>query len=118
MRTLNLADIAKGSLFRLDMMRMMTKLRPYVRTFLEEASSMFEMYIYTMGERPYAIEMAKLLDPGNLYFNSRVISQADCTQRHQKGLDVVLGQESAVLILDDTEGVSGSLCYFYYSFSC
>ncbi|KMS99186.1 hypothetical protein BVRB_2g047230 [Beta vulgaris subsp. vulgaris] len=119
-------DIAKGSLFRLDMMRMMTKLRPYVRTFLEEASSMFEMYIYTMGERPYAIEMAKLLDPGNLYFNSRVISQADCTQRHQKGLDVVLGQESAVLILDDTEGVwrrhKDNLIlmerYHYFSSSC
>ncbi|KAL2928485.1 RNA polymerase II C-terminal domain phosphatase-like 4 [Bienertia sinuspersici] len=104
-QTDSLQDISKGSLFRLDMMRMMTKLRPFVRTFLQEASKMFEMYIYTMGERPYAIEMAKLLDPGSMYFNSRVISQADCTQRHQKGLDVVMGQESAVLILDDTEAV-------------
>ncbi|RVW22023.1 RNA polymerase II C-terminal domain phosphatase-like 4 [Vitis vinifera] len=69
---------------------------------------MFEMYIYTMGERSYALEMAKLLDPERVYFSSRVISQADCTQRHQKGLDVVLGQESAVLILDDTESVSTS----------
>ncbi|KAK9669776.1 hypothetical protein RND81_13G153900 [Saponaria officinalis] len=102
----SLQDISKGSLFRLDMMRMMTKLRPFVRNFLQEASNMFEMHIYTMGERAYAIEMAKLLDPENVYFNSRVISQADCTQRHQKGLDVVLGQESAVLILDDTEAVS------------
>ncbi|KAK9669778.1 hypothetical protein RND81_13G153900 [Saponaria officinalis] len=101
----SLQDISKGSLFRLDMMRMMTKLRPFVRNFLQEASNMFEMHIYTMGERAYAIEMAKLLDPENVYFNSRVISQADCTQRHQKGLDVVLGQESAVLILDDTEAV-------------
>ncbi|GAB4852999.1 RNA polymerase II C-terminal domain phosphatase-like 4 [Ancistrocladus abbreviatus] len=101
----SLEDISKGSLFQLNTMRMMTKLRPFVRAFLKEASSMFEMYIYTMGERPYALEMANLLDPGGLYFNSRVISQADCTQRHQKGLDVVLGLESAVLILDDTEGV-------------
>lgn len=85
---------------------MMTKLRPFIRTFLQEASNMFEMYIYTMGERHYALEMANLLDPGGLYFNSRVISQADCTQRHQKGLDVVLGVESAVLVLDDTEAVS------------
>ncbi|MCL7042699.1 hypothetical protein MKW94_024362 [Papaver nudicaule] len=66
---------------------------------------MFEMYVYTMGERPYAIEMARLLDPGKIYFDSRVISQADCTQKHQKGLDVVLGAESAVIILDDTEYV-------------
>ncbi|KAH9625612.1 hypothetical protein KSS87_016088 [Heliosperma pusillum] len=104
-RTDSLQDISKGSLFRLDMMRMMTKLRPFVRNFLQEASQIFEMYIYTMGEPAYAIEMAKLLDPGSVYFNSRVISQADCTERHQKGLDVVLGQESAVLILDDTEVV-------------
>ncbi|MCL7026634.1 hypothetical protein MKW94_017191 [Papaver nudicaule] len=63
------------------------------------------MYVYTMGERPYAIQMAELLDPRKIYFDSRVISQADCTQKHQKGLDVVLGAESAVIILDDTEYV-------------
>ncbi|KAL2227922.1 UNVERIFIED_CONTAM: hypothetical protein Sindi_1771900 [Sesamum indicum] len=88
-------------------MQMMTKLRPFVHAFLKEASNLFEMYIYTMGERPYALEMAKLLDPGDVYFNSRIIAQGDCTQRYQKGLDVVLGQESAVLILDDTEAVWG-----------
>ncbi|KAK4481614.1 hypothetical protein RD792_012518 [Penstemon davidsonii] len=100
-------DTLKSSLFRLDRMQMMTKLRPFVHNFLKEASNLFEMYIYTMGERPYALEMAKLLDPGDIYFNSKVIAQGDCTERHQKGLDVVLGQESAVLILDDTEGVWG-----------
>ncbi|KAL6973830.1 RNA polymerase II C-terminal domain phosphatase-like 4 [Sarracenia purpurea var. burkii] len=84
-------------------MRMLTKLRPFVRTFLKEASNLFEMYIYTMGERSYALEMANLLDPGKVYFSSRVIAQDDSTKSHQKGLDVVLGQESAVLILDDTE---------------
>lgn len=96
---------------------MMTKLRPFVHTFLKEASNLFEMYIYTMGERPYAIQMAKLLDPGDVYFNSRIIAQGDCTQRHQKGLDVVLGQESAVIILDDTEPVFEQL-YFRNSWSC
>lgn len=102
-----LPDNLRSSLFRVARMQMMTKLRPFVHTFLKEASSLFEMYIYTMGERPYALEMAKLLDPGDLYFNSRIIAQGDCTQRYQKGLDVVLGQESAVIILDDTEGVWG-----------
>ncbi|XP_065877752.1 RNA polymerase II C-terminal domain phosphatase-like 4 [Euphorbia lathyris] len=99
----SLQDISNGSLFMLHFMHMMTKLRPFVRTFLKEASQMFEMYIYTMGDRAYAHEMAKLLDPGREYFHARVISRDDGTQRHQKGLDIVLGQESAVLILDDTE---------------
>ncbi|KAI3817169.1 hypothetical protein L1987_10958 [Smallanthus sonchifolius] len=98
-------DGLKGNLFKLPFMNMVTKLRPFVHTFLKEASNLFEMYIYTMGERAYALEMANLLDPGRLYFDSRIIAQGDCTQRHQKGLDVVLGQESAVLILDDTEQV-------------
>ncbi|XP_058114098.1 RNA polymerase II C-terminal domain phosphatase-like 4 [Magnolia sinica] len=96
-------DGLRNSIFKLDHMHMLTKLRPYVHTFLKEASSMFEMYVYTMAERSYALEMAKLLDPGHMYFSSRIISQADCTTRHQKGLDVVLGAESAVVILDDTE---------------
>ncbi|XP_019163218.1 PREDICTED: RNA polymerase II C-terminal domain phosphatase-like 4 isoform X2 [Ipomoea nil] len=102
-----LPDALKSSLFRLDRIHMMTKLRPFVNNFLKEASDLFEMYIYTMGERPYALEMAKLLDPRDVYFHSRVIAQGDSTQRHQKGLDIVLGQESSVLILDDTEVVWG-----------
>ncbi|KAL5698910.1 protein-serine/threonine phosphatase [Ranunculus cassubicifolius] len=101
----SLKDIPKGSLFQLDMMHMMTKLRPFVRTFLKEASSMYEMYIYTMGEKAYALQMADLLDPERVYFPSKVVSQADCTQKHQKGLDVLLGADNAVVILDDTEFV-------------
>jgi RNA polymerase II C-terminal domain phosphatase-like 3/4 len=89
-------------------MQMLTKLRPFVRRFLKEASDMFEMYIYTMGDKAYAIEIAKLLDPDNVYFGSKVISNSDCTQRHQKGLDVVLGDESVAVILDDTEYVSAN----------
>ncbi|GAB2219300.1 hypothetical protein Droror1_Dr00006935 [Drosera rotundifolia] len=104
-KTDSLQDVSKGALFLMHSMGMMTKLRPFVRTFLEEASKLFELHIYTMGEKRYAMEMAKLLDPDNKYFESRVISQADSSQRHQKGLDVVLGHESAALILDDTEGV-------------
>ncbi|XP_038710166.1 RNA polymerase II C-terminal domain phosphatase-like 4 isoform X2 [Tripterygium wilfordii] len=96
-------SLQEGSLFKLNSMHMMTKLRPFVHTFLKEASAMFEMYIYTMGDRSYALEMAKLLDPRREYFDSRVISRDDGTEKHQKGLDVVLGQDSTVLILDDTE---------------
>ncbi|KAM3410252.1 hypothetical protein ACQJBY_002455 [Aegilops geniculata] len=93
------------SLFTLQGMRMLTKLRPFVRKFLEEASNMFEMYIYTMGVKAYAIEIAKLLDPGNVYFDSKVISNSDCTQQHRKGLDVVPGADSLAVVLDDTEYV-------------
>ncbi|KAK8682508.1 hypothetical protein V6N13_054894 [Hibiscus sabdariffa] len=101
----SLQGVPEGGLFTLEFMHMMTKLRPYIRTFLKEASKMFEMYIYTMGDRSYALEMAKLLDPKKEYFSGRVISRDDGTHRDQKALDVILGQDSAVLILDDTEKV-------------
>ncbi|RLM94258.1 RNA polymerase II C-terminal domain phosphatase-like 4 [Panicum miliaceum] len=104
-RTAALKDDPDRSIFTLDSMQMLTKLRPFVRKFLKEASNMFEMYIYTMGDKAYAIEIAKLLDPTNVYFPSKVISNSDCTQRHQKGLDVILGAESVAVILDDTEYV-------------
>ena len=84
---------------------MMTKLRPFVHTFLEEASQLFEVYIYTMGERPYALEMADLLAPRNKYFHSRIIAKGDSTREFQKSLDIFLGRESTVLILDDTQAV-------------
>ncbi|GAA0141413.1 hypothetical protein LIER_35389 [Lithospermum erythrorhizon] len=80
------ADAIKDSLFHLDSIHIMTKLRPYVDDFLREASGLFEMYICTMGERAYAKQVANILDPHNVFFNSRVIAQEDCTQSHQKGL--------------------------------
>ncbi|VFQ69584.1 unnamed protein product [Cuscuta campestris] len=39
-------DALEGSLFRLERIHMMTKLRPYVHKFLKEASELFEMYIH------------------------------------------------------------------------
>jgi len=58
-----------------------------------------------MGERIYASTVVQLLDPTGRLFGDRVISQLDSTRRNTKDLDVVLGAESAVVILDDTEGV-------------
>lgn len=98
-------DDPKRSIFKLDAMHLLTKLRPSVRTFLGEVSAMFEMYVYTMGKRPYALEMAKLLDPKKVYFTSKVISYDDSLEEHQKGLDVILGAESIIVILDDTHRV-------------
>lgn len=34
----------------------------------------FELHVYTMGDRDYAAEMAKLLDPGGKLFHGRIIS--------------------------------------------
>jgi RNA polymerase II C-terminal domain phosphatase-like 3/4 len=91
-------------LYSLEPFSGMTKLRPYVHEFLKEASSLFELYIYTMGERHYAMRMAQFLDPENVYFNSRIIAYEDYRE-DEKTLDLVLKKESMILILDDTKKV-------------
>ncbi|EEF52117.1 RNA polymerase II ctd phosphatase, putative [Ricinus communis] len=81
------------------------KLRPFVRNFLQEASTMFKMYVYTNANKSYARKMVNLLDPDNIYFKSRLITREDSTVSCQKNLDVVMGQERAVVILDDRTDV-------------
>ena len=53
--------------------------------------------------------MAKLLDPLGEYLSAKVISCKHGTQEHQKGHDILLGQDSAILILDDAEDVGTSV---------
>ncbi|KAK1260009.1 RNA polymerase II C-terminal domain phosphatase-like 3 [Acorus gramineus] len=76
-----------------------------------KASKLFEMHLYTMGNKLYATEMAKVLDPKGVLFAGRVISKGDDggdpfdgDERlpKSKDLDGVLGLESAVVIIDDS----------------
>lgn len=97
--------ISDGDLFKLTD-EFIVKLRPYIRTFLKEVSSKFELYIYTMGSRYYAKEVTKLLDPKGEYFiKSRIISRDDSKETRKKTLDLVPGEERGIVVLDDTEGV-------------
>ncbi|XP_066324609.1 RNA polymerase II C-terminal domain phosphatase-like 4 [Miscanthus floridulus] len=95
-------------LFRLeysDNVRMLVKLRPFVRGFLEQASSMFEMHVYTLGRQGYAKSVIDLLDPDGVYFGGRFVSRKESTQRDMKSLDVIPDADpAAVVILDDTDG--------------
>ena len=66
-----------------------------------------------MGNKAYATEMARLLDPTGVLFAGRVISKgddgdvSDGDERppKSKDLDGVLGMESAVVIIDDSARV-------------
>ncbi|KAL6781683.1 hypothetical protein ACKKBF_B09050 [Auxenochlorella protothecoides x Auxenochlorella symbiontica] len=93
------------NLVALPALQTWTRLRPGVRAFLEQAHTICELHIYTMGDRAYARAMAAVLDPEGRLFSGRVISAPDSTQRMVKDLDVVLGSPEHVLILDDTEAV-------------
>ncbi|XP_050376873.1 RNA polymerase II C-terminal domain phosphatase-like 5 [Argentina anserina] len=84
--------------------RVYLKLRPFVQTFLKEASEMSEMNVYSNAPLPLVRQMIRQLDPRKNYFGSRVSSRDDFCSSHPKDkcLDVLLAQESAILILDMT----------------
>lgn len=99
----------KRHLFRFQHMGLWTKLRPGIWNFLERASKLFELHIYTMGNKMYATEIAKVLDPTGTLFAGRVISRGDDNPvdgfqmvPKSKDLDGVLGMESGVVIIDDS----------------
>jgi TFIIF-interacting CTD phosphatase-like protein len=73
-----------------------------------QASKLFEMHLYTMGNKLYATEMAKVLDPNGVLFAGRVISRGDDPETVDtkcKDLEGVLGLESSVVIIDDSPRV-------------
>uniref|UniRef100_A0A803MC60 protein-serine/threonine phosphatase n=1 Tax=Chenopodium quinoa TaxID=63459 RepID=A0A803MC60_CHEQI len=90
----------------------LVKLRPGARDFLVQASTMFELSIYTLAKESYAKEVAKMLRSNvcqkRVKFEN-VISKEDCTsccpKQRRKGLDVLLSDERVVLIVDDLEEV-------------
>ena len=78
-----------------------TKLRPGVEAFLAAASKLCELNIFTKGGREYAADIAKILDPGHVYFRDRIISAAECGG-HVKDLKRIYPvPDRMVVILDD-----------------
>ena len=93
------------SLYYLQYMSMWTKFRPGVQKFLASAHELFDLHVFTMGDKDYAAGMAAILDPKGKLFGGRVASSSDAGPGGVKDIDVLLGAEEMVLILDDTVGV-------------
>lgn len=92
------------------MKHLVMKKRPHVDRFLKEASNYFQMSIYTMGTRRYAEAVVKILDPNNIYFNSRIVARSEGTSNtneiYDKSLkNIFLDDASMAVILDDRDDV-------------
>lgn len=84
------------------------KLRPNLKTFLERVSSIFQLHIYTMGSRPYADQVARIIDPDNCLFHGRVTSREDFAEGawNRKKLERLFPcDDSLAVIVDDREDV-------------
>ncbi|KAI3846288.1 hypothetical protein MKW92_026221 [Papaver armeniacum] len=82
-----------------------TKLRPHTRDFLKQLSHRFELFVYTLGNREYARNMGRLLDPEGVLFKS-IESSDESTFEDRKNLDILAGpDEKNTIIIDDNKNV-------------
>lgn len=82
------------------------KPRPYLDQFLSTISKKFEMHIYTMGTRPYALKIASVIDPEGKFFGSRILSRDENGSNTQKSVQRLFPVETnMVVIMDDRADV-------------
>ncbi|KAK6460448.1 hypothetical protein DFJ63DRAFT_290595 [Scheffersomyces coipomensis] len=78
------------------------KVRPGLSEFLEEVSKFYEMHIYTMATRNYALAIAKIIDPNGKYFGDRILSRDESGSLTHKNLKRLFPvDQSMVAIIDD-----------------
>ncbi|WPK26270.1 hypothetical protein PUMCH_003619 [Australozyma saopauloensis] len=78
------------------------KLRPGLETFLKNISKLYELHIYTMATRNYALAISNIIDPTGEYFGDRILSRDESgllTHKNLKRLFPV--DQSMVAIIDD-----------------
>ncbi|KAF5722987.1 FCP1-TFIIF interacting component of CTD phosphatase [Fusarium mundagurra] len=82
------------------------KLRPGLMEFLDEVSKMYELHVYTMGTRAYALNIAKIVDPEQKLFGNRVISRDENGSITSKSLQRLFPVSTdMVVIIDDRADV-------------
>lgn len=61
-----------------------TKLRPFLREFLDEMVKIYELHIFTFGSRNYAHKIATIIDPEKRYFGDRILSRDESVDQYSK----------------------------------
>jgi len=80
------------------------KLRPGLRQFLENISRLYELHIYTMGTRAYALNVAKIVDPDGKIFGSRVLSRDESGSMTEKDLRRLFPKNTKMVVIIDDRG--------------
>ncbi|KAL6887449.1 hypothetical protein HDV57DRAFT_360460 [Trichoderma longibrachiatum] len=82
------------------------KLRPGLKEFLEAVSTKYELHVYTMGTRAYALNIARIVDPDKKLFGNRVISRDENGSITAKSLQRLFPVSTdMVVIIDDRADV-------------
>ncbi|TQS37273.1 hypothetical protein Golomagni_02260 [Golovinomyces magnicellulatus] len=82
------------------------KLRPGLKEFLNKISEIYELHVYTMGTRAYAMNIAKIVDPDKRLFGDRIISRDENGSITTKSLARLFPVNTKmVVIIDDRTDV-------------
>ncbi len=82
------------------------KTRPGLAGFLKRISEMYELHVYTMGTRAYALSVARVVDPDKKLFGNRVISRDENGNPFSKDLQRLFPVSThMVAIIDDRSDV-------------
>ncbi|KAJ2967974.1 hypothetical protein NUW58_g10325 [Xylaria curta] len=82
------------------------KMRPGLFEFLERMAEIFELHVYTMGTRAYALNIAKIVDPTQKLFGNRVISRDENGSMTAKSLQRLFPvSTNMVVVIDDRADV-------------
>ncbi|RKF60605.1 RNA polymerase II subunit A C-terminal domain phosphatase [Erysiphe neolycopersici] len=82
------------------------KMRPGLKKFLNKISEMYELHVYTMGTRAYAMNIAKIVDPEKKLFGDRIISRDENGSITTKSLSRLFPVNTKmVVIIDDRADV-------------
>ncbi|KAI9226442.1 MAG: hypothetical protein DHS80DRAFT_25239 [Piptocephalis tieghemiana] len=80
--------------------------RPGVEEFLKQVSSMYELHVYTAGNRTYAQAVAKILDPTGRYFSNRILHREANESALTKDIGRIFpGDASMAVAMDDRADV-------------
>jgi len=82
------------------------KMRPGLKEFLAKVSEIYELHVYTMGTRAYALNIAKIVDPDKKLFGDRIISRDENGNMTAKSLARLFPVDTKmVVIIDDRADV-------------
>ncbi|CEL94553.1 unnamed protein product [Vitrella brassicaformis CCMP3155] len=82
------------------------KLRPGLHRFLQEASLLFELYLFTQGTADYAAKALDIFDPDRRLFGQRVFTRDHTSALGGKSIDRIFPYtKKTVVVVDDREDV-------------
>jgi RNA polymerase II subunit A-like phosphatase len=80
------------------------KPRPGLQAFFETITRRYEMHIYTMGTKPYALKIASIIDPEKTFFGSRILSRDENGSHTQKSVGRLFPVDTNMVVIMDDRG--------------